>query len=304
LAEIDSRISGLIDEASMKKQWIAINLLLLFLTGLLAWQLNHSIQKFQQSHRLSQIRPAKNLKQKAAQDKVLPESTDARILNAAEFSVIPEKNIFSESRSRDDKTEVSVIAEAPPLTQKPILVGIAISENQKLASIIDPTSPPQNQRSRAQTKRIGDVYQGYTITNITSDSIVLESGTKREIIPLHEGVKRPQGGKTPILSIQVVSFGSGAGIAKGAGAPIVISGSPATGARGQAPQGAPVAIPAPYNVTQPSGSRGTTAGRGTTAPTRPNSPVAPTTSPQAQPAPNTGNAPIRTPFGDMSRPNP
>jgi hypothetical protein len=287
----------------MKKKWIAINLLLLFMTGLLAWHLNHSIQRFQQSHRLSQIRPARNLKQRAAQDKVLPESTNASILNAAEFSIIPERNIFSESRSKEDKTDVSVITEAPPLTQKPILTGITISENQKLASIIDPTSPPQNQRSRSQTKRIGDVYQGYTITNIAADYIVLESGTRREIIPLHEGVKRPQGGKTPILSTRVVAFGGGAGIASGAGAPIVISGSP-TAVRAPIQQGLPVNVPAPVPVNQPSGNRGTPAGRGTPAPTRQNSPVAPIASPQSQPAPNSGNVPIRTPFGDMNRPNP
>jgi hypothetical protein len=290
----------------MKKKWIAINLLLLFLTGLLAWLLNNSIQKFQQSHRLSQIRPARNLNQKAAQDKVLPESTDARIMNAAVFSTISENNIFSESRSREDKTDVSAIVEAPPLTQNPILTGIIISENQKLASIIDPTSPPQNQRSRAQTKRIGDVYQGYTITSIFSDSIVLESGTRRVTIPLHEGVKRPQGGKTAILSTRVVAIGGGAGIATGAGTPIVISGSPATGARGPIQQGAPVAIPAPVSISQPSGSRGIPAGRGSTTPTRPNPSVAPIPSPQLQlaPSPNTGNVPIRTPFGDMTRPNP
>ena len=71
------------------------------------------------------------------------------------------------------------------------------------------TRTPQVNQS-VQVKRIGDVYQGYQLTQINPDSIYLESGTSREIIPLHEGTKQLQGmGKTPITATQVVSIGTG-----------------------------------------------------------------------------------------------
>ncbi len=119
------------------------------------------------------------------------------------------------------KVEILAPPEPPPLAQKPILVGVTI-DTQPRASIIDPTVP-QGRDRRAQIKRIGDVYQGYTITEISPERMVLESGTRKEIIPLHEGTKRGQQGKTPILSTRVVPFGGG-GIT--GGTPISVSGGP------------------------------------------------------------------------------
>jgi hypothetical protein len=77
-----------------------------------------------------------------------------------------------------------------------------------------------------QIKRIGDVYQGYTVTNITADSMVLELGSRREVIPLHEGTKQASMGKTPIIDTQVVSIGgsSSGGISGRGGATIMVQG--------------------------------------------------------------------------------
>ncbi len=294
----------------MKKKWIAINLILLLTTVLLAWKLNDSILRFQQNHRLSQIRPAANLKQNAGRDKVSLQPPENKAANPAEFAVIPERNLFSESRSKEETSAVSVLAETPPLAQKPILVGITISENQKFASIIDPSGSFQSQRSRVQTRRIGDVYQGYTITNIAPDYIVLESGTRREIIPIHEGIKRPLGGKTPIQSTRVISFGGGA--TAGTIAPTIIPTTPAGAARGaaapttppasrgQAPQTIPSPAGAPGMAIQPGGAgRGANLGRGT-GPARTPAAAGPQ---QSEPAPANRSV-IRTPLGDIVRPNP
>jgi hypothetical protein len=195
----------------MSKKWIAINLLLLAVAGALARQLYVSVLRFNAENDLAKIQPVRDMKQKMTQEKPLPKMAPAKKYVAADFAVIPEKNIFAESRSKEDKVEETAPPEPPPLTQKPILVGITISGTQRMAAIIDPAGSPQNQNRRAQNKRIGDVYHGYTITDITSDRIVLESGTRKEIIPLHEGSKRSRGGKTSVVATRVVSIGTGGG---------------------------------------------------------------------------------------------
>jgi hypothetical protein len=297
----------------MKKKWIAINLLLLSITGLLGWQLHNSVLRFRQENNLSKIRPVKDPKQKNTQGAVLPGLAKTKVLSAAEFSTIPDRNVFSETRSREDQVNVPIVAEAPPLAQKPILVGITISGSQKVATIIDPVASPMAQMQapgrRTQAKREGDVYQGYTITEITEDHIVLVSGTRKEVIPLHEGSKRPQGGKTPILSTRVVSFGGAGGAS--AGTPVVISGSAVIASRGQG------ASPTTTAAPTPGGNRGAAATALATAP------GAQTAQPiqqliqqiqqgiqQMQPPNNRGNAPanrggntVASPFGPITRPN-
>jgi hypothetical protein len=286
----------------MTNKWIAINLLLLLTAGLLAWQLRESVLRFKAENDLAKIQPARDLKQKIVEDAVIPPLTPGKAYNPAEFAVIPEKNVFSETRSREDKTESQAGMEIPPLAQKPILVGISISENQKLASVIDPLSAAQNQSRRAQTKRIGDVYQGYTITDITAEHIVLDSGLRKEIIPLHQGSKRLQGGKTAILATRVVPIGGGAA---GGTAPVAVVSGGMSAARTTA---GPAAAPAPAAAVQPGAARVPTSqvrqtpggAQTIVVPSTPQQPQMQVPSPAGAP----GTRTIRTPFGDIIRPNP
>jgi hypothetical protein len=172
------------------------------------------------------------------------------------------------------------------------------------------------------TKRLGDTYQGYTITDITSSQMVLENGPRREVIPLFDGAKhQPQGGKTPILATRIVSFGGGG-----------VSGGSQIAASGAVAAAVPVGRPA---VPQPAFSAGAgspsslvntiitpaqaqqmnaqTAGPARSAPAATPAPVrqpAPVTNIQ-QPAPTwnertneQGRRVIRTPFGDIIRDQP
>ena len=93
-------------------------------------------------------------------------------------------------------------------SQKPILVGIILAENQKIASLVGPRS--RGRSPEPQFKRIGDEYEGYTITDIASDHIVLESGGQKEIITLDESSQPARRGRTNSLPIQVFSIGGGA----------------------------------------------------------------------------------------------
>lgn len=281
----------------MTKKWIAINLLLLVIAALLGWQLREAIIQFRAQNNLAKIQPAPDLKKKMLPEKQAPKAVSATNYNPADFAVIADKNLFSDSRTKEEKVENLAPPETPPLTVKPILVGITITDRERKASIIEPTSTPGRMDSsnrRGQIKRVGDVYQGYTITEIQPDRMVLTSGTRREVIPLREGSKKPSAGKTPILSTRVVPIGQG-GIT--GGTPVSIGGTNIAGS--SRPQAGPAAGSTPTAV-QPTGQPGTAA-RVVTMPqitTQPQPAAAPTT-----PAGDPGQTRIlRTPFGDVTRP--
>jgi len=277
----------------MTKKWIALNLLLLAFACWAGWYLRQSILQFNVENDPAKIQPDRDVKQAMAQDKMPLKVIPARNYNLAEYMVIPEKNLFAESRSKEDKVETAAPPEPPPLAQKPILVGVTISDNQPKAQIIDVTVPQQgaNANRRAQTKRIGDVYQGYTITEITADRIVLESGTRKEVIPLREGTKRTQQGKTPIQSTRVVAFGS-SGV--GGGTPVSTS---SASVQVGAPKTSVTSIGSGSGAGQPGGVQSSA------SPAK----ASQTSAPQSQAPPQnpSGDSPtrvIRTPFGDIVRP--
>ena len=270
------------------------------ITGLLARQLRISVLRFYAENDLSKIQPIKDVKQKPVQDTPVLPLAALKKYNPGEFNVIPETNVFAESRSKEEKVEVAAPPEPPPLAQKPILVGVTIVDNLKKASIIDPTNPSHESGRRAQIKRIGDVYHGYTITEITAGNIVLESGTRREVIPLHEGSKKTQVGKTPILSTRVVSFGGGG---TSGGSPV----SAASGVAGRTsvtPVGSsPSGAQSGSSTTATSRSPASAPPRGSTSETPP-----PAARQSQQRTTNTetdsqGRRVIRTPFGTITRPN-
>jgi hypothetical protein len=273
----------------MTKKWIAINLLLLVTAALLGWKLRESILQFNADNNIAKIQPVQDIKQKIAAVPSGPKAVPANSYNPEEFAVIADKNVFSDTRSRDESSEVTAPPEQPPLAQKPILVGVVITETQRTASIIDPASAPTpNGRNRsAQIKKIGDVYQGYTITDISPERIVLESGARREIIPLREGTKRTPTGKTPILSTRIVPIGGGT---ISGGTPVAVGGSVVSAA-------AP-----PRTVVAPIASAPAAPGRpaATQAPGR--AVPSAVSTPSAQPAPPSAPSNIiRTPFGNIVR---
>ena len=279
------------------KKWIAINLLLLATAGLLGSQLRKSILKFRAENDLAKIQPAADLKQKLLQEKPLPQQPAAKTYVPAEFSIISEKNLFSLTRSKEEKVENTAPPEPPPLAQKPILVGTTITDTERKASIIDPTAQADVRNRKGSIKKIGDVYQGYTITEIAADRIILESGTRKEVIPLREGSKRGQGGKTAILSTRIVSFGGGG----------ITGGTPVTAATGNI--GASAASTPGRTPVTPIGTSTSTATAQAAAAAQATvvSPARATPSPPSgQPAPQgePRTRVVRTPFGDIVRRDP
>ena len=275
----------------MAKRWMVINLLLLVSASLLGWQLRASIQRFFFENDPAKIQANPIKKQPAIPEKPLAPLAPSSIHHPNEFAIISEKTIFSDSRSMEGDSDSAASQDSLPLTQKPILVGVIIAGNQTRALILDSAASSQDRTRRTETKRIGDVYRGYTITDIAADHLVLENGTRREIIPLHEGSKRGQPGKTPILSTRVVSFAGGD----------VSGGTPVTvPSRGVSTPRVPVVnvnppVPIPSTIALPVGGQARAAS--------PPTPAAEPTEPDQPPTPPGGTRVIRTPFGDIVRPN-
>jgi hypothetical protein len=268
----------------MTKNWIAVNLVLLMAAALLGWQLYGSVTRFRVENDPSKISPVGDVKRKLTLDSGLPPLQPASRYNPEDFEVVSAKNLFAESRASEERTEEAPVVEAPALTVKPVLVGVVDMGQHSLAMIMDPSA--SDGRRRTQTKRLGDSIQGYTITEISSGRMVMESGSRREVIPLFDASKHPSpGGKTPIIATRVVNFGPAGGAGATAGRPTAMVVGPDS-ARPPAAAGAPSSRAAARS-TQTSAQ--------------------PSAAPQATPTPAVtrdaqGRRVIRTPFGEVAQP--
>jgi hypothetical protein len=195
----------------MTKKWIGINVLLLVIAAFAAWQLKESVQQQQKNNDLSKIQPAGSLSQKTAQETILPPPPMPENYNQLEFALIPEKNLFSESRTNEGSGDSPTVTGTMPDAQKPILVGVILAENQRVASIREPLR--RGSSSQVQMKQIGDTYGGYTVTEIESDHIVLENGSQREMIYLNDSSQPASRAKTSVVSTRVIPIGGGTGAA-------------------------------------------------------------------------------------------
>jgi hypothetical protein len=293
----------------MMKKWIAINLLLLLFAAIAGRQLYVSVQEFKAENDLSDIQPDRSLSQRTAQETILPPPiTDIRY-NASDFAVIPEKSLFLESRSMDGSSTTPSPTGTMPAAQKPKLVGVILTEDRKMASIIGPSGRGRN--NEALWIHVGDEYEGYKITEIASDHIVLDNGSQREIITMADSSQAARRGRTNVVPTRVVSIGGGATtgnipvsvVAGGSSAPPT---PPATPVRTVNPETNTRNV---NNVVAVSGIQ--TGGQQTTAnPTAGQQQQENVQTPKTTPAaPVPGNARrnprvIRTPFGDIIRPDP
>jgi hypothetical protein len=281
----------------MAKRWIAMNLLLLGIAGLLGWELRSSILRFDTDNDPAKIRPARAGKPATPPQKPSDSKPPEKGHLPDDFSIIPEKTIFSDVRGNEEPVEMVKPPEPPQLNPKPILVGTIIIGNQAKAFVIDPTATSSDRR-KPEVKRIGDVYRGFTVTAISADQIVLENGARREIIPLHEGIKKGQAGKTLVAPTRVVAFGgsslSGGGITMSSARSVSATRSPAS---------APVIAPStgPQYQSIPGGGQA----RPPSQPQNQGNSAQPIAQPMPEQVP--GNRPggsiTRSPFGDIIRPN-
>ncbi|HEV8582201.1 MAG TPA: hypothetical protein VGX68_24285 [Thermoanaerobaculia bacterium] len=287
----------------MSKKWVLVNVALLGLAGLLAWQLEVAVNRFKAANDLGKLPPPAPRPRTASDAAPPPPLQAPSRYNAGDFGVVPAQNLFSDLRGKPEEEPKPAATEAPALAVKPILVGVTISPTQRLASIIDPSTPGQGAARRTQTRRLGDVYQGYTIVDIAENQMVLANGSRTEIIPLFDSTKQAaKGGRTPTQAARVVAFGAAASAAGGQ-ASVATNRPQAAGA--QPPPGAATAVGQPASVNPQPSVRTVV----TPAQAQQQARQVPGNAPQPQLAPNErideqGRRIIRTPFGDIVRDKP
>src|SRR4030095_9185277 len=140
----------------MTKKWIAVNLGLLMIAGLVSWRLYVLVAGFRAGNDPAKIQPVRDLKLQAKLPGGLAPPRQLRRYNPAEFQTIPNQNLFAESRSSQPPEEpAAVVQVVPALVAKPILVGITVAGDLRLASIIEPGLPgaPANETRRSKNKR-------------------------------------------------------------------------------------------------------------------------------------------------------
>jgi hypothetical protein len=276
----------------MTRKWIAINVLMLLASVWLGWQVKTSVERFKAENNIAGIQPGKL---KPLPDNA-PPFVEPKKYGEAEYSAIYAQNLFSESRKLEDRTEAPPQPETRKLDIPPILVGVFIAGSRKEAMIIDPTTAAGNVR-KAQTMHVGDNYRGFMLSDITDNSIVLEYGASREVIPLHDTSKPAQTGKTPILATRIVNFGGAqAGGAPGGTQTVLVAGQGTPSRGGAATQPAGRGGQTTVTPAQTQGNRAAGQGGGRA---QPQVVTPPTTLYPNQYYDNQGNLVTSTIFGPM-----
>jgi hypothetical protein len=203
----------------MKKKWIGINLLLLVGVGLAAWKLDNSVHQYRAQNDLSTIKPA----EARELESILPAPPVFQTSNPMTFAEIVNKNVFSETRTKGETPAADSPNGTMPATQKPTLVGVVITDTQRVASLLAPASGRNRNASAVQLKRVNESYEGYTVTAIEPDHIVLDNGSQKQIISLNDTSQPAQRRQTASVSTRVIPIGGGTATAASATAPIVLS---------------------------------------------------------------------------------
>ena len=323
----------------MAKKWIAINLLLLLVAVWLSLELYQEYEQVKTKNDSVKIEPIP-VENQAAVKTPSGASTDTYmetpIRADVDYFVISEKNLFSETRGRDENDSTVASSVVAPLNPRPVLVGTVMVDDQYTASIIDAASTAARGAQVApETRRVGDVIRGYTITSIEAEQIVLENSGRREIIQLNRTARRLQPVRPTVASARVVSIGPGGGAS---GAVTVAMGGAAsapTPGRGGAAQNAAAATAAQTAAAAAAAQNAASAAQNTggmrqaqnqrgpgNLPPDGNMVIAPPpefdaqpiqatqpNQPQSRPAQNIQPAPkspqqrvVRSPFGDIIRP--
>ena len=188
----------------MTNKWIGINLLLLIIVIIAGYQLYASMQQYEAQNSISNIEPAES----GTSTEILPPSQPFDQYSPAEFTAISEKNLFSETRTKEESTDTPAANAALPASQKPLLVGVVISDKQKVATIME--SGQRGQTGQTSILKIGDTYEGYTITEIESDHIVLDNGNQKSTLVLNDISQPAQNRNTAFIATRVVPIGGGA----------------------------------------------------------------------------------------------
>jgi general secretion pathway protein N len=108
----------------------------------------------------------------------LPLQTPFQVLSLASFAAFNERPIFSAQRKPIAPAPVGAAASAPPPPPTATLVGIIIDPQRQMALIRTPSSP------LAVAVTVGQTVQGWQVSEIAPDRVVLHRGTTDDTLKL------------------------------------------------------------------------------------------------------------------------
>ncbi|MBI2822076.1 MAG: hypothetical protein HYX74_07605 [Acidobacteria bacterium] len=145
---------------------------------------------------------------------------------AGEYNAIFERNLFSPSRTEFEPAEVSAeVPATPPLPGMPVLNGVSVVGDKKIAFIQEPR-PGANPQSRSV--QVGDTVMGFgKIKEIRSDALVFSWGDTTHTVELLGGdASRARTPTVARLQTTVITVGSKAAAPAGTPTPVPAGASP------------------------------------------------------------------------------
>lgn len=282
----------------MNHRLILLNLVLLIGCFYLARQIQQDFLTFRSEHNSGSIGTA----EAKSEEKMRTFSTLASIpLAAAAYEHLSSRNLFLENRNLSSQKESPVVEQVPQLNPKPVLIGVAKIGSQTRAVIRRPQSAQG--KSVIQSLLMGDLYEGYKVTNISEKRVELTftsaSGQSvNQYLNLADPANRQAAASpialTPVAAAQVIQVGGGSSSSvNNAGISSVPAAQPGTVNPAAAPNVAKAPAGAPGSASgQAAGSFSAASDANRTSqPLRRNEFI------DAQ-----GRRVVRTPWGDVVRP--
>ena len=157
----------------MSKRLILLNLLLLSGCFLLSLSIYRDFIAFREANRTESINGRADEAGQIGSPPSLsyPSKSYPSKIDSLEFKLIADRNLFLESRSLQVLAGPQAIQSAPPLEPKPLLLGVATAGSETRAFVQGGQVQPGQKRTRIL--RVGDEYQGYRVTQISTSLLEL-----------------------------------------------------------------------------------------------------------------------------------
>ena len=193
----------------MARRILLLNLFLLAMIAIGAYELVQSWKGYEQERNLTQI-----LEQAQSQIGRNPISGEPQISQEVpihDFFVIGERDLFSPDRQPVAAEDAEANApEAPKFPKRPEMRGVSESGGIKraLVTVFDTPKSPGDSRSYA----VGDFLQGWAVSDIANTTVTLKWNDQTEVIDMFDsdstGRPAPRGGGRKVAAVNVVRIGS------------------------------------------------------------------------------------------------
>lgn len=166
----------------MKKNWIILNVLLLVVAALLAFQLNNQWRFYRSRHNPGRIKPS------VAQNVPSVSRTSASA-QPANYSAIVDNHLFSLDRNNVIPSEPPPPTESKVLAPKPILMGTMGLAGSAYALMV---SGAGGDSSLYRRLKVGDELDGYALVKVFHDKVVMKAEGQEVDVRISDQPRRSQ----------------------------------------------------------------------------------------------------------------